>query len=71
VPVIPPPTAFVHGNGSHYLFTDGHVKFRSNAGGNPLQSPWANVNNTTGIPGAYWSAGGTPGCAFLFRPETQ
>ena len=70
VPVIPPPTVFVHNNGSNYLFVDSHVKWRANAGGNPDQSPWGNVN-ASGIPGSYWTATGTPGCAFLFRPETQ
>jgi len=68
-----PPAAgvWVHGNGSNYLYADGHVKWQPDMG-DPLKSPWRNVS-ATGQPGGFWIAnsavtGDPPNCAFLFRP---
>jgi len=55
---------FVHGNGSNYLYCEGHVKWVS-ASTDYHYSPWAEIDGN-GIPGSYWSD--DRGCAWLFRP---
>lgn len=64
---IPVPTMWIHGEGSNYLFVDGHVKWRR-VGTDYRTSPWARID-ASGSPASYWVAGGGRSCAWLFRPD--
>lgn len=62
------PSYWVHGQGSNYLFVDGHVKYRPVTGDYNI-SPWTSVDSK-GVPnGGVWVDG--TGCAWLYRPTLQ
>jgi prepilin-type N-terminal cleavage/methylation domain-containing protein/prepilin-type processing-associated H-X9-DG protein len=67
---MPTPSFWIHGNGSNYLYVDGHVKWRPNMG-DPNVSPWRAMDSQ-GRAGGFWQYTGPDepaGYAYLFRPS--